>query len=55
MSKEYVGALSGSEFQWRGERYDGTSTRTGPLQSPRPWRIPGHRISYGEAPYNGGA
>ena len=20
-------------FQWRGERYDGTSTRTGPLQS----------------------
>ena len=24
---------SPSFFQWRGERYDGTSTRTGPLQS----------------------
>jgi len=28
--------------QWRGERYDCTSTRTGPLQSPRPRRYIGN-------------
>ena len=28
--------------QWRGERYDCTSTRTRPLQSPRPGRYIGN-------------
>jgi len=26
-------------YQWRGERYDGTSTRTGPLQSKKKYKI----------------
>jgi len=30
---EPAAKVGGDQYTWRGERYDGTSTRTGPLQS----------------------